>query len=121
AGAEGLRLGLELDVDFEAYHHLVTALSCRAHECASAPSALSSACAAPNIRASSKCAAMNWPPAGILPTRPIGIEIAGMPARFAVQVKMSLRYISYGSFFEPKANAVVGVVGVKSTCTPLAK
>ena len=41
-----------------------------------------------------------------------------MPARLAVTVKMSLRYISYGSDRDPAAKAVVGVVGVKSTSTP---
>ena len=51
--------------------------------------------------------------------RSIGIDIAGMPARFAVAVKMSLRYISYGSEIDPIGNAGVGVVGVKSTSTPL--
>ena len=46
---------------------------------------------------SSKCRAMNCPPTGSPSTRPIGTDIAGTPARFAVTVKMSLRYISYGS------------------------
>ena len=35
--------------------------------------------------------------------RPIGTDIAGTPARFAVAVKMSLRYISYGSDFAPNS------------------
>ena len=39
-------------------------------------------------------------------TRPIGTDIAGTPARFAVAVKMSLRYISYGSVIAPIGNAV---------------
>ena len=45
----------------------------------------------------------------------MGCDIAGMPARFAVTVKMSLRYISYGSEIAPIGNAVVGAVGVNST------
>jgi hypothetical protein len=43
--------------------------------------------------------------------------MAGTPARFAVTVKMSLRYISYGSLTAPSGNAGVGVVGVKSRST----
>ena len=63
--------------------------------------------------ASSKCAAISCPPTGNPSTRPIGCDMAGMPARLAVAVKMSLRYISYGSDTAPSVNAVVGVVGVK--------
>ena len=51
----------------------------------------------------------------------MGIDSAGTPARFAVQVKMSLRYMSYGSDFAPMGKAGVGVVGVRSACTPEAK
>ncbi|MND06150.1 hypothetical protein D3C83_273630 [compost metagenome] len=39
----------------------------------------------------------------------------------AVAVKMSLRYISYGSLMAPNGKAGVGVVGVSSTWTPPAK
>jgi len=49
---------------------------------------------------------------------PIGTDIAGTPARLAVAVKMSFRYISYGSDFAPNSKATLGVVGVKSRCTP---
>ena len=74
-----------------------------------------------NSVASSKCVAMICPPTGSPSTRPIGTDIAGTPARFAVTVKMSLRYISYGSRLRAERNAGVGVVGVKSTCTPTSK
>jgi hypothetical protein len=47
--------------------------------------------------------------------------MAGTPARFAVAVKMSLMYISYGSEIAPIGKAGVGVVGVNSTSTPEAK
>ena len=53
--------------------------------------------------------------------RPMGMDIAGTPARFAVAVKMSLRYISYGSEMAPIGNAVEGAVGVKRTWTPESK
>src|SRR5688500_4519425 len=69
------------------------------------------------MRRSSKCGASSWPPTGRPPTRPIGTDIAGTPARFAVTVKMSLRYISYGSDFAPRGKAGVGVVGVKRRST----
>ena len=52
-------------------------------------------------------------------TWPIGNEIAGTPARFAVTVKMSDMYIAIGSDnFSPALNAGDGVVGVKSRSTP---
>jgi hypothetical protein len=50
-------------------------------------------------------------------TRPTGTLIAGTPARFALTVKASFRYIVYGSVIEPSGNAVVGAVGVKSRST----
>jgi hypothetical protein len=51
--------------------------------------------------------------------RPIGIEIAGRPARFAVTVKMSDRYMATGSStFSPALNAGLGVVGVNRRSTP---
>src|SRR6185436_20133588 len=42
----------------------------------------------------------------------------GNAGRFAVAVKMSLRYISYGSEIAPSLKAGVGVVGVNSRSTP---
>ena len=115
----------ELHVHLEPDHHLVPlapgGARRRDHRCASSPSARSSAYAATNICRSSKWLAMSWPPTGSPSTRPIGSDIAGTPARFAVHVKMSLRYISYGSDLAPSGNAVVGVVGVNSRCTPLSK
>jgi len=65
---------------------------------------------------------MSWPPIGRPLMRPIGMEIAGRPARFAVTVKMSERYIATGSLsFSPALNAGVGVVGVNSRSTPRSK
>src|SRR5687768_17114691 len=103
-------------MDLEPNHHLV---ALGRHLWASAPRAASRAYATRNIMYSSKCAQMIWPPTGRCRTRPIGIDIAGTPARFAVTVKMSLRYISYGSLIAPMWNAGVGVVGVKIALTPL--
>src|SRR6185503_6582060 len=120
---EDFRRGLEVDVYLQPNDHLVLVapiLRRVAHSCAPLPSTRSSAYAAANICRSSKWLAMNCPPTGSPSTRPIGTDIAGTPARFAVHVKMSLRYISYGSDLEPSGNAVVGVVGVKRRCTPLA-
>src|SRR5437764_2462626 len=88
------------------------------HRCASEPNDASRDRAIANIRCSPKCGASSCPPTGSPATRPIGRDSAGMPARLAVTVKMSLRYISYGSDLDPAANAVVGVVGVNSTSTP---
>src|SRR2546423_5371853 len=98
ATTEGLAARLELHVHLEADHHLPLReqrlQSARAHDHASAPSARSRAYATVNIFSSSNCEAMSWPPMGRPSTRPIGCDIAGTPARFAVAVKMSLRYIS---------------------------
>src|SRR5262249_25931778 len=126
ATAEDLRGGLELDVDLEPHNHLVAVtrrlqFSARPSPLpAHSPSARSSAYAAANMRRSAKRGAMSWPPTGRPSICPIGCDIAGTPAKFAGQVKTSLKYISYGSDFEPIGNAVVGVVGVNRRSTPLA-
>ena len=65
---------------------------------------------------------MNCPPSGSPLIRPIGIEIAGTPARFAVTVKMSDKYMATGSLtFSPALKAGLGVVGVNSRSTPRSK
>src|SRR6185503_20024041 len=110
----------QLHVHLEPDDHLVC-VGHGTHWCAVRPSARSSTYAAANICRSSKCDARNCPPTGSPSTRPIGNDIVGTPARFAVHVKMSLRYISYGSDFAPSGNAGVGVVGVNNKCTPEAK
>ena len=46
---------------------------------------------------------------------PQGIDIAGNPAILAGMVAMSFRYIFNGSETAPTLNAVVGVVGDKTT------
>ena len=49
---------------------------------------------------------------------PTGMEIPGMPAKSAVTVKMSAKYIANGSsVFSPSLNAGVGVVGVTIAST----
>ena len=62
---------------------------------------------------SSKDCPVNCRPMGSpVLSNPTGIEMAGMPARFAVIVKISLKYIDTGSLvFSPSAKAVVGDVG----------
>src|SRR6185436_8886046 len=74
-----------------------------AHQASSvAGTTRSSAYAASSISSSRNACPMNWPPTGKPFTRPIGTEIAGSPARFAVTVKMSDRYIATGSLsFSP--------------------
>jgi len=50
--------------------------------------------------------------------KPQGIEIAGMPLKFAEIVKISDKYIDIGSLvFSPILKAVVGVVGVTIAST----
>ena len=127
--AEHLRRRLELHVHLEPDDHLVFSLPlggtavgapCAVTRCPpwrGAPAHVRAPHAARNIVASAKCGAMNWPPTGSPSIAPMGRLIAGTPARFAVAVKMSLRYISYGSERAPNANAVVGVVGVNSRST----
>ena len=45
----------------------------------------------------------------------IGNDIAGRPAKFAVTVNISFKYIAIGSSaFSPNLKAGVGVVGVKN-------
>ena len=45
-------------------------------------------------------------------SNPAGTEIAGIPAKFAEIVAISVKYIASGSSdFAPKSNAVVGQVG----------
>ncbi len=52
------------------------------------------------------------PPRGKPLTRPIRMEMAGNPARFAVTVKISDRYMATGSpSFSPALKAGLGVVG----------
>src|SRR5690606_20140432 len=105
----------ELHVDLQADHRL------ELHGAASAK-ARSSAAAARTSNPSCQRSAMSWPPTGRPSTVPIGSESAGTPARFAVTVKMSARYIWYGSStFSPSGNATEGVVGVRSTSTPVRK
>jgi hypothetical protein len=59
--------------------------------------------------------AMSWTPNGSpCESIPAGMEIAGIPARLADAVNMSLLYIFRGeSDFSPSLKAVVGEVGVK--------
>ena len=119
AAAEDLRRRLELHVHLEADDHLVALVCRRGRQVIGAPRRRGRARARTPRRTSvarRNAARCNWPPTGSPSTRPIGTDIAGTPARFAVAVKMSLRYISYGSDFAPSGNAVVGVVGVKSRC-----
>jgi len=58
---------------------------------------------------------MSWCPVGKLFTNVCGIEIAGIPARFAAMVNRSSKYSSVGSFdpFESNAKVVPGEVGVR--------
>ena len=51
---------------------------------------------------------------------PVGILIAGSPAKLTGTVKTSFRYISTGLLlsFDPNGKAAVGVVGVKIALMP---
>src|SRR5690606_9877555 len=113
--AEQLGRGRELDVDLEADDGLPPH---GAHPARARSSAAAARIMAPSCQRS----AMSWPPTGKPSTVPIGSDSAGTPARFAVTVKMSARYIWYGSSsFSPSRNATEGVVGVRSTSTPAEK
>src|SRR5690606_11686265 len=84
--AEQLGRGRELDVDLEADDGFPP-------HGAHPTMARSSAAAARTITPSCQRSAMSWPPTGRPSTVPIGNDSAGTPARFAVTVKMSARYI----------------------------
>ena len=61
-----------------------------------------------------------WSPRGSLFLKPIGIDIAGRPARFVLTVKTSDRYIAIGSLvFSPNLKAQSGAVGPKIKSTSL--
>ena len=62
---------------------------------------------------------MNWKPTGRPSSdRPAGMDMAGMPARLAGIVAMSLTYMASGSsIFSPNLKAVDGLVGEISTST----
>src|SRR5881397_1894763 len=119
AAAEHLRQRAQLHVRLEPDHRLPSA---RHYASSPAGTARSSAYAASSISSSRNACPMSWPPIGRPLMLPIGMEIAGRHARFAVTVKMSERYIATGSLsFSPALNAGVGVVGVNSRSTPRSK
>src|SRR5206468_12962601 len=116
AAAEHLRLGAQLHVRLEPDDRFPGG---RHHASSVAGTTRSSAYAASIISSSRNAWPINCPPIGNPFTRPIGREMAGRPARFAVTVKMSDRYIAIGSAsFSPALNAGVGTVGVNSKSTP---
>src|SRR5207249_2101325 len=112
--AEHLRSGLQLHVDFQPDDRLPV------QRASSVASARRSRCRAASImRPSSKWGAISCPPIGKPFDRPMGTDIAGTCARFAVQTNRSARYIETGSStFSPALKAGVGVVGVKRRSTP---
>src|SRR5258705_12941949 len=114
AAAEHLGLRAELHVRLEPDDRFPT------HQASSvAGTTRSSAYAASIISSSRNACPISWPPSGSPFARPIGREIAGRPARFAVTVKMSDMYIAIGSAsFSPALKAGLGTGGVNRRSTP---
>src|SRR5690606_30853099 len=79
-----------------------------------APRASSYAAAIDSRRDSAKAGPVSWRPTGSpWPSSPQGTLMAGSPARFALTVNTSARYIWSGSSIRsPRRKAVVGLVGM---------
>src|SRR6266850_8475529 len=116
AAAKHFRLRPQLHVRLEPDDRFPGA----AHHASSVAGTTRSSAYAASIISSSKNAwPISCPPIGNPFTRPIGSEMAGRPARFAVTVKMSDMYIAIGSAsFSPALNAGLGTVGVNRRSTP---